>query len=182
MFRQDIFAIIDKRVEGLSTWTFFVCSKKGADALVDAGGLRPPPAVSSSGYVNLSKFWRTSDEKLGRKVYDHLANLNAEDVLDFYLADIPFHAAALNAEHMAIEHHRRVLDQRVADYFVPLFDAAIEARDKRQISELIDQFPAGVDKAFMIDRIIYATKDENGADVFPELREPGVTLANWYKS
>ena len=182
MFRQDIFAIIDKRVEGASTWTFFVCSENGANVLVDAGGLRPPPAVSSSGHVSLSTFWRTSDENWGRKVYHYLSDMNAKEIINFYLADMPFHAAAINAEHMAMEFKRMAFGQRLAEYFGPLFDAAIEARDKREISELFEQFPAGVEKSFILDRLRYGTKEKNNEDAFPELREPGVTLANWHTS
>jgi hypothetical protein len=168
MIRQDILAIIDANCAG--AWTFFVCSPKGRDALTEAGGESLPFNPGS-----LSTYWRTSDEKLGQKVYHALSDMNAQDEIDCHFADMSFEVAALNAEEMAIEHHRRALAARTADYFEPLFNEAIAARDKARITELLYQFPLIVEKSFIIDRLKY------GPDRFEELREPGVTIDNWHR-
>ena len=163
-------------------YLFLTPSKVGADA-VRAAGMKLAKtfegilfAVESGVLTEVPYEIATSAE--GDALYRDLRNSEA----DVHFTDVPLEVAILNAEQMKIAFDEDALSQRMADYFGPLFDAAIEARDKARITELFFQFPQSVSKAFILDRLRYGSNEKNNTDAFPELREPGVTLQNWHRS
>jgi len=80
--------------------------------------------------------------------------------------------AVINARYLVNKAEEARIASDAADLFMPLIDAAIAARDKREIATLFHNFPAMVEKSFILDTLRQA---------FPELRETGVTLDNWHK-
>ncbi len=166
MIRQDVLITIEQR-NGKPHWLFLACSAKGREAVATATGRKV-----SAGLVGMAI---TSDAKLGKRATNALYDLNGADKIDAHFVDyMPLPAIMLNAEEMAIRHEQDALDTRMADYFTPLFDAAIEARDKKRITDLFNQFPQSIAKSFIVDRLKY------GKDRFEELHQPGVTIQNWH--
>lgn len=79
--------------------------------------------------------------------------------------------ADVNARYLRNLFERDKIESDAADLMMPMIDAAMEARDKRRLTELHGLFPDTISRAFLIDRFRQA---------FPELKKPGVTLANWH--
>ncbi len=159
MIRQDILAV--KLVTG--NYAFFAPSTMGVAALTKAGYSN----LLTGGLSIVPNMILPEDKavKLLRVLYRNTK-------VDTHYTDYPVEVVALNAEQMKIEHDRNTLATRMSDYFGPLLDAAIEARDKAKITELFNQFPQSVEKSFVIDRL---------RQEFPELKSGGVTLQDWHK-
>jgi len=194
MIRQDVLVVkfssadyhrvveSENRFPFPDRYLFLTPSRVGADA-VRAAGMRLAKtfdgilfAVESGVLTEVPYEIATSAE--GEALYRDLRNSEA----DVLFIDVPLEVAILNAEQMAIEFQRNRLGERLAAYFGPLFDEAIEARDKARISELYEQFPQSVEKSFILDRLRYGTAAKENTDAFPELKEPGVRLSNWHLS
>lgn len=183
MLRQDILAVaID------NTMVFFAPSHAGLTALTKAAKKALPENALERTPVIFSKISATvptlmAGKDNGTKLLRALYGKSYKMVDVHFIDNMPLEAVALNAEQMKIEFDRSALGERLAAYFAPLFDAAIEARDKARITELFNQFPQSVEKAFIVDRLMYGTKEKNNEDAFPELRDMHnpVTLQNWNK-
>jgi len=80
--------------------------------------------------------------------------------------------AGINARYLANKAELKRIESDAADLFGPLLDAAIAARDKREITTLLRNHPDNVTRSFIIMRL---------RDEFPELKEAGVTLDNWHE-
>lgn len=113
-------------------------------------------------------------EKRGKLLHRYLDN----QTLDIYFAsqkwlEISYEVVEMHARSMADEARAHETTRLASEYFTPLIDAAIEARDKALITKLINQIPCSmrVEKACIINNLMYAH--------FPELRQEGVTLQNW---
>lgn len=182
MIRQDILA-----AETDNTMVFFAPSPAGLAALTKAAKKALPENALERTPVIFTKISPTvhtlmAGKDNGTKLLRALYGKSYKDVDTYFIDDMPLEAVALNAEQMKLRYEGDALGVRMADYFMPLFDAAIEARDKARISDLFNQFPQSVEKSFIVDRLMYGTKEKNNTDAFPELRDKSVTLQDWHIS
>jgi hypothetical protein len=184
MIRQDILAVSTNET---IMW-FFAPSPAGLAALTKAAQKALPENALERTPVIFSKISTTvhtlmAGKESGAKLLRALYGKSYKDINVHFVDYMPLEAVALNAEQMKLRCDSDAHGARMAAYFLPLFDAAIEARDKAQITELFNQFPPSVEKSFIVDRLRYGTKEKNHEDAFPELNDKAnpVTLQDWHK-
>ncbi len=168
MFKQDI--LIGTGPNG--EWAFHIVTDKGRDFVKRRlRKLWDIKVKKTEGGVEVAYL----DPKQGLLAYKAASKIEDFDI--YYWMEAPLEVVSINARAMFDEYQRKKTGSAISDYFGPLIEDAINRRDKKEISKLIEQFPAGVEKACTVDRIIY------GANGFPELKkssETGVNLSNWH--
>jgi hypothetical protein len=185
MFKQDIFFVKttfktiwddlgtpeharDPRVADDVQIIFLATTKIGEDVLNIVLGETERTPFESCEVLSHVTSARAASVILSRLYADEF------DEVTVHMTDEPFREVMFAAEQMKRDHDEELFIARTTAYFGPKFDAAIKARDKREITRLIHMFPLRVEKAFIMDRLRY------GGDSFPELRKEGVTLDNWF--
>lgn len=156
--------------------TIFLVSQKGRDFITDK--LRrlwtDLKIVEMPGRVETV----TIDEKRAKLAYRHASGVKF-DLDKFWVSEewhgYSFEEVVLNARYIADQRRARESAKAITAHFGPLLQAAIEARDKREITNILNRFPSIVEKSLFISGLSY------GENSFPELRREGVTLANWHE-
>lgn len=83
--------------------------------------------------------------------------------VEIHLFDCDPETLAHIVDYHRVEYQRKAMIERVVDYFEPLFEKAIQERDRDRIRELYFQFPLVVERSFILDRLRY------GRDKFDDL-------------
>lgn len=96
-------------------------------------------------------------------VRDYIYGRCDKENVEIHWFDYDADTLAHIADFHRVENQRKAMIERVSDYFDPLFEKAIQERDRDRIRELYFQFPLVVERSFILDRL------RHGRDKFDDI-------------
>ncbi len=159
MFRCDILVTRDTS-DG--PWTFRAVSSKGTDAMLEHWS-DLDLTVEKLGFVAMKDVQSVT-------AYTIVDDMRGDEEVEIAMLKMGDEAAELNARAQRINSLTNEFVTDLSAHFIPLLDKAMAAEDRKAIAKLVWEFPASVEKSFVVDSI---------RQRFPEIRERKISIEEW---